>query len=215
MSLTAQAKVLRVLQTGELTRVGGERPIQVDVRVLAATNKDLEAEVKKGGFREDLFFRLNVVPILVPPLRERRDDIPVLVARFVEEFCAENGLRQKEIAPAVLEGLAQMRWPGNVRELKNVCERLVIMSGDRIEPQDLPEGLGSAPAFEAQAPAKLAFSHKQTLREFKEEMEREFIRQSLVANDWNVSKTAEALGIERTNLHKKIKAFGLDRGSDS
>ena len=212
MSLTAQAKVLRVLQTGELTRVGGERPINVDVRVLAATNKELEAEVKRGQFREDLFFRLNVVPIIVPPLRDRREDIPTLCVRFVDEFCRENGLRTKSVDPEVLTALSAMRWPGNIRELKNVFERLVIMSGDKITLDDIAEGLSASPAFEAATPPppRLPGSPK-TLREFKEEMEREFIKQSLVSHDWNVSKTAEALGIERTNLHKKIKSFGLDR----
>ena len=212
MSLTAQAKVLRVLQTGELTRVGGERPINVDVRVLAATNKELEAEVKRGQFREDLFFRLNVVPIIVPPLRERRDDIPTLCVRFVDEFCRENGLRTKSVDPEVLTALSAMRWPGNIRELKNVFERLVIMSGDKITLEDIADGLSASPAFESATPLppRLPGAPK-TLREFKEEMEREFIKQSLVSHDWNVSKTAEALGIERTNLHKKIKSFGLDR----
>jgi two-component system nitrogen regulation response regulator NtrX len=212
MSLTAQAKVLRVLQTGELTRVGGERPINVDVRVLAATNKELEAEVKRGQFREDLFFRLNVVPIVVPPLRDRKEDIPALCARFVEEFCRENGLRTKSVDPEVLAALSSMRWPGNIRELKNVFERLVIMSGDKITLEDIADGLGASPAFESVTPTppRMPGSPK-TLREFKEEMEREFIKQSLISHDWNVSKTAETLGIERTNLHKKIKAFGLDR----
>jgi DNA-binding NtrC family response regulator len=216
MSMTAQAKVLRVLQTGELTRVGGERPIQVDVRVIAATNKDLEAEVKRGGFREDLYFRLNVVPLLVLPLRDRKEDIATLAQRFVEEACRENGMRKKEIAPPALSLLSGLRWPGNVRELKNVCERLVIMSGDTIIPDDITDGLGSTPAFETAAPTlPRAPGAPKTLREFKEETEREFIRQSLVDHDWNVSRTAEALGIERTNLHKKIKAFGLDRDDAS
>jgi two-component system, NtrC family, nitrogen regulation response regulator NtrX len=216
MSLTAQAKVLRVLQTGELTRVGGERPINVDVRVLAATNKELEVEVKRGQFREDLFFRLNVVPILVPPLRDRKEDIPTLCARFVDEFCRENGLRTKPVDPEVLSALSTMRWPGNIRELKNVFERLVIMSGDKITLDDIADGLSASPAFEAAIPPapRLPGSPK-TLREFKEEMEREFIKQSLTSHDWNVSKTAEALGIERTNLHKKIKSFGLDREDSS
>jgi two-component system nitrogen regulation response regulator NtrX len=212
MSLTAQAKVLRVLQTGELTRVGGERPINVDVRVLAATNKDLEVEVKRGQFREDLFFRLNVVPLVVAPLRERRDDIPLLCVRFIEEFCRENGIKTKTANRDVIEALSQLRWPGNVRELKNVIERIVIMSGDVIHLDDIGDSLGASPAFESAAPLppRLPGAPK-TLREFKEEMEREFIKQNLASHDWNVSKTAEALGIERTNLHKKIKAFGLDR----
>jgi two-component system, NtrC family, nitrogen regulation response regulator NtrX len=152
------------------------------------------------------------VPIIVPPLRDRRDDIPTLCVRFVDEFCRENGLRTKPVDPEVLAALSAMRWPGNIRELKNVFERLVIMSGDKITLDDIAEGLSASPAFESVTPLppRLPGSPK-TLREFKEEMEREFIKQSLVAHDWNVSKTAEALGIERTNLHKKIKSFGLDR----
>ena len=132
MSLTAQAKVLRVLQTGELSHVGGERTIEVDVRVLAATNKDLKASVGDGSFREDLYFRLNVIPIQCPPLRERLDDIPQLVGRFVEVFCKENGFKHKDIEPKVLQSMKRYDWPGNVRELKNVTERMVIMSGDHL-----------------------------------------------------------------------------------
>jgi two-component system, NtrC family, nitrogen regulation response regulator NtrX len=208
MAPSAQAKVLRVLQTGELNRVGGERGIQVDVRVIAATNKDLAKEVEAGRFREDLFFRLNVVPLRSPPLREHKEDIPDMVRHFVQEFCKENGFRIKDVAPASLERLMAYDWPGNVRELKNIIERVVIMSDDVILAEDLPPFLNIAPkpAFE------LGRYRDRTLRDFKEEMEKEFILMRLEQNDWNISRAAAALGIERTNLHKKLKAYGIHRG---
>ena len=209
MSLTAQAKVLRVLQTGELTRVGGERVLRVDVRVLAATNKDLAKEVERQAFREDLFFRLNVIPLVSPPLRDRLDDIPEMVTHFVADFCVENGFRNKAVAPEVLERLCRYDWPGNVRELKNILERVVIMSDEVITLDDLPPYLAqtSKPMFDIQR------YRDRTLREFKDEMEREFIVMRLDAHDWNISRTAAALGIERTNLHKKLKAYGISRHS--
>src|SRR5512142_2801669 len=140
--LSAQAKVLRALQTGEITRVGAERTLLVDVRVIAATNKDLEAEAREGAFREDLFFRLNVVPLRAPPLRERLEDVPLLAERFLQLAVRENGMRPKPVDPDVFRRLQQYRWPGNVRELRNVCERMAIMSGDRITAADVPEGVG-------------------------------------------------------------------------
>ena len=207
MSLPAQAKVLRVLQTGELTRVGGERVIKVDVRVIAATNKDLAKEVEAGGFREDLYFRLNVVPINSPPLREHKEDISDMIEHFVREFCRENGFKVKKVEPAVLERLEGYSWPGNVRELKNIIERVVIMSDDVIRVGDLPPFLSatSRPGFD------LGRYSDRTLREFKEEMEREFILMRLEQCDWNISRAATMLGIERTNLHKKLKAYGIQR----
>jgi len=209
MAQSAQAKVLRVLQTGELTRVGGERVIKVDVRVIAATNKDLAREVEAGGFREDLYFRLNVVPILSPPLREHREDIPDMVQHFVREFCAENGFKVKDVEAAVIERLVQYGWPGNVRELKNIIERVVIMSDDVIRVEDLPPFLSvsTTPAFD------LGRYRDRTLREFKEEMERDFILMRLEEHEWNISRAATTLGIERTNLHKKLKAYNIQRGS--
>ncbi|MCC6751037.1 MAG: sigma-54-dependent Fis family transcriptional regulator [Deltaproteobacteria bacterium] len=207
MALTAQAKVLRVLQTGELTRVGGERTVKVDVRVIAATNKDLLKEVEAGRFREDLFFRLNVVPLRSPPLRERAEDIPDMVQHFVEELCRENGFRTKTVEPEVLERLMAFNWPGNVRELKNVIERVVIMSDDAIQLQDLPPYLHQA----GRKLVELDGYKNRSLRDFKEEVEREFILMRLEENDWNISRTASILGIERTNLHKKIKAYNLQR----
>ncbi|HEY8432717.1 MAG TPA: sigma-54 dependent transcriptional regulator, partial [Sandaracinaceae bacterium] len=217
MSLSAQAKVLRALQSGEITRVGGERPVAVDVRVIAATNKDLERLVAEGQFREDLYFRLNVVPLRSPPLRERREDIPALATTFLREFCEENGLKPKPIDPAVLERLRNKPWPGNVRELKNVVERMAILSGDRITLDDLPpEGrLAQAAAAEV-GPDGLpdgAFENgrRLTLREYRDRAERRYIRATLEECDWNISKAAALLGVERTNLHKKMRALGLRR----
>jgi len=206
MSLSTQAKVLRVLQTEEFTRVGGEQSMKVDVRVIAATNKELEAEIEGGSFREDLFFRLNVVPLKTPPLRSRKEDIPLLVEHFVNLFCRENNFRLKDVAPEVLEQLASYEWPGNIRELKNMIERLVIMSGDTIEVADLPAPLGRR---------RSAFSFgdvsNRSLKEVRETVEREYIRAKLEENGWNISKTAESLGLERTNLHKKMNQHGIKR----
>jgi DNA-binding NtrC family response regulator len=208
MSLSAQAKVLRVLQSGELTRVGGQRQITVDVRVLAATNRDLEKAVASGAFREDLFFRLNVVPLRAPALRERLSDVPVLLDAFIKRFCKENGYKDKRLDTEVIRRLAGYTWPGNVRELKNVAERLVIMSGEAITVADLPEAIaGTRPA-----PAVLKIEGlRPCLRDFREAAERQFVLETLEENDWNISSAARDLGIERTNLHKKIKLLGLRR----
>jgi DNA-binding NtrC family response regulator len=215
MSLEAQAKVLRVLQTGELARVGGERTIKIDCRVIAATNKDLEREVASGRFRDDLFFRLNVVPIRSPALRERAEDVPRLAAAFVEQCCRENGWPPKRISPEVLERLAVYPWPGNVRELRNVIERMVIMSDEEIRDRDLPPYVvGTArPAASAAAPTGVdlrRYAHL-PLREFRDEIEREFLRLKLEELGWNISRCAQVLGIERTNLHKRLRALGIER----
>ena len=225
MALPAQAKVLRVLQTGEFTRVGGEKSMRTDCRVVAATNRDLEEMVKAGTFREDLYFRLNVVPIRSPRLQERADDIPLLVESFVRECCDENGLGYKPVDEPVLERLKQYEWPGNVRELRNVVERLVIMSDEVIREKDLPPYLGgprrrrrqrSAPDSRRRSTAiDLGRYAGKSLREFREEVESEFIRIRLAEFDWNISRTAQALGIERTNLHKKLRALGIHRGEGS
>ncbi|MDD5307489.1 MAG: sigma-54 dependent transcriptional regulator [Deltaproteobacteria bacterium] len=208
MSLPAQAKVLRVLQSGELTRVGGQRTVTVDVRVLAATNRDLQKAVADGTFRDDLFFRINVVPLLTPPLRERQGDVSLLLKAFISRFCKENGYREKPVDDEVMRLLLSYPWPGNVRELKNIAERLVIMSGDRITVADLPPGIsGRAPA----APAPSFSGPRLTLREFRENVERDFVLRVLEENDWNISRSSQILGIERTNLHKKIKLLGLVR----
>src|SRR5688500_2281793 len=219
MALSAQAKVLRVLQTGEFTRVGGEKSLRTDCRVVAATNRDLEQMVQSGEFREDLFFRLNVVPIRSPDLSERVDDIPLLVESFVRECCDENGFAYKPVDEVVFERLKAYDWPGNVRELRNVVERLVIMSDDVIRERDLPPYLGGPrPPNSAlrqtgpQTAIDLGRYANKTLREFREEVESEFIRIKLAEYEWNISRTAQALGIERTNLHKKLRALGIHRG---
>jgi DNA-binding NtrC family response regulator len=221
MAPSAQAKVLRVLQTGEFTHVGGEKSLRTDCRVVAATNRDLEQMVKDGQFREDLYFRLNVVPIRSPLLRERADDIPLLVEAFVRECCDENGLGYKPVDEPVLDRLKQYEWPGNVRELRNVVERLVIMSDEVIREKDLPPYLGGPRAggpragTSPQTAIDLGRYAGKSLREFREEVESEFIRIRLAEFDWNISRTAQALGIERTNLHKKLRALGIHRGEGS
>jgi len=220
MSLNAQAKVLRALQSGEVTRVGGEKPISVDVRVVAATNKDLEKAVAEGEFREDLYFRLNVVPVRSPALRERREDVPALAAAFLRDFCAENGLKDKPVAAEVLERLQNKPWPGNVRELRNVVERMAILSGDTIEVDDLPEDGKLARASAAKhAGGELGLpdpihdedGRRLTLREYRDRAERRYLVSTLEECDWNVSKAASLLGVERTNLHKKMRSLGVQR----
>jgi len=200
MSLQTQAKVLRVIETQEFQRVGGSKKIRVDVRIIAATNKNLQEEVKKGTFREDLFFRLNVIPLHIPPLRERKDDIPLLVDFFLEEFSREYKKSRKALTEDALKALLNYDWPGNVRELKNIIERLVIMTqADTITEKDISlYDIGK----------KDYFSYK-TLKEAREAFEKDFILLKLKENNWNISKTAEALNIERSNLHRKIKSYGL------
>ena len=226
MDLSAQAKVLRVLQNGELSRVGSEHVMHVDVRILAATNKDLGREVAAQRFREDLFFRLEVFPIHVPALRERPSDLPLLAEAFVESFCKENGLRTKRIDPAFFQALQQRSWPGNVRELKNVVERAAILSSDVISIADLPEDPHLSPfdddprpapgvptASAAVAPVVVPTNgEKLSLREYRDAAERAYILQTLIDTDWNISRAAVTLSVERTNLHKKIRAYGIKRG---
>jgi two-component system, NtrC family, nitrogen regulation response regulator NtrX len=212
MSLSAQAKVLRALQTGEVTRVGAERTFLVDVRVIAATNKDLEAEAREGTFREDLFFRLNVVPLRAPPLRERLGDVPLLAERFLQLAVRENGMRPKLVAPEVYSRLKEYRWPGNVRELRNVCERMAIMSGERITGEDVPEYVRPREAAQPSGEAgDLTRYGEVPLKELRELVERDYILKKLEEHDWNITQAAQALGVERTNLHKKIKQHGLSR----
>jgi two-component system nitrogen regulation response regulator NtrX len=224
MSLEAQAKVLRALQTGEISRVGGERVFHVDVRVIAATNKDLEEEVEKGGFREDLFFRLSVVPVKSPALRERGSDILLLMRAFLGQFAREHAVSPvPELAPEVEDVLLRYAFPGNVRELRNLAERLVILAGNPIRLEDLPPQIAGAhgrsrPPTLAAAPAPVPeqldayarYGHM-TLRELREAVERDFILKKLEETGWNVTRTAEQLGIERTNLHKKLKSLGVKK----
>ncbi|HEX4355707.1 MAG TPA: sigma-54 dependent transcriptional regulator [Polyangiales bacterium] len=225
MSSGAQAKVLRALQSGEISRVGGERAIEVDVRVIAATNKDLASEVEKGNFRDDLYFRLNVIPIRSPALRERVEDIPLLARAFLDDFCKEYGGRPKRADPQVFELLRQRPWPGNVRELRNVIERMVILSGNEITPADVPlSGLVREPQTPISAPAAkptatdgpslgvpLPHGEMLSLRDFRDRAEREYIRTTLQSCEWNISRAATLLGVERTNLHKKMRALGIQR----
>jgi len=231
MDLVAQAKVLRALQSGEISRVGSEHVIHVDVRVLAATNKDLSKAVENGSFREDLFFRLNVFPLRSPSLRERVEDIPLLAHAFMQGFAKENGTKPKPIDDAVIHALVARRWPGNVRELKNVVERMAILSGDRVTIADLPEDPHESPFGEEESAHESATSEAfeddreeqpstrppvpgqyLTLREYREQTERKYIVDTLKLTGWNISRTAVVLGVERTNLHKKIRGYQIKRG---
>ncbi len=231
MDLAAQAKVLRALQQGEISRVGSEHVIHVDVRVLAATNKDLEVEVKAGRFRDDLYFRLAVFPMRSPPLRDRMEDINLLAYAFLESFCRENGMKAKSIDQNALAALEVRKWPGNVRELKNVVERAAILSsGDRITIADLPEDPHANPFEEeegggdeddadltpgpggARPSQPFVAGNRLTLRDYRDRQERQYIVDTLRELEWNISRAAIALGVERTNLHKKIRSYGIKRG---
>ena len=209
MSLAAQAKVLRVLQDGVVTRIGGSKAIGVDVRVLAATNKNLEDEIANQRFREDLFYRLNVVPIHVPPLRERREDIPLLVAHFLDVLTHREGVAPRTIAPEAVEQLQRLDWPGNVRELRNTIERLLILaSGTRISADDVGRLVGRRDPEQAGLGSLLECK---TFEEFKHAAERAFLLAKLREFDWNVSETARALDMPRSNLYKKIERYALTR----
>ena len=239
MELSAQAKILRALQNNEIQRLGSESVQHVDVRVLAATHKDLEREVKAGTFREDLYFRLNVFPLRTPPLRERPEDIRAIADAFIKAFCKENGLKTKEVDNMVFKALEARTWPGNVRELKNVVERAAILSGDVITIADLPEDPHANPfdevsAHDEEAPEGFAEGAdasparspappgvpgipggaRLTLKEYRDQAERGYIVETLRTLDWNISKAAITLGVERTNLHKKIRAYNIRRGEN-
>jgi len=206
MSLKTQAKILRILQEQRFERVGGTVTMQVDVRIIAATNKDLAQEIKEGRFREDLYYRLNVIPVQVPPLRERREDIPLLIAEFLRETALDSGLKQKRITDRAIEIMARQPWPGNVRELRNLIERLVILvPADEIDIQHLAE------CFSLAKPDAMESALDQpTFREARTEFERQYLRKKLAEHDWNISQTAEAIGIERSHLHRKIKSYGVE-----
>jgi two-component system nitrogen regulation response regulator NtrX len=207
MSLKTQAKVLRVLQEQVMEAVGGSTRIRVDARVVAATNKDLRAEIKAGRFREDLYFRLNVVPISVPPLRERREDIPLLADHFMAMLAREYGRRVKRFEPDAVDALQRYAWPGNVRELRNVIERLMIMvPGDRVMARDLlflDQSAGPAVAAETAAAPIMP------LHDARDDFERQYILRALAAQHGNISRTADVLGVERSNLYRKMRAFGI------
>ncbi len=212
MSLKTQAKVLRALQEQKVEPVGGTASVPVDVRVIAATNKRLDEEIARGTFREDLFYRLNVIPFRVPPLRERAEDVPSLVRHFLADFAAEYGRRAKEVSAPAVELLAAQPWPGNVRELRNVVERLVIMvPGERIEARHLPESLlaaspGPEPAGEGDAARE---EPGRSLADAREDFEKRYIWRKYRECGGNMSRTAEALGVERSNLYRKMRGYGL------
>jgi two-component system, NtrC family, nitrogen regulation response regulator NtrX len=212
MSLSAQAKLLRVLQEGEVTRIGGAKSIQVDVRVLAATNKDLESEIAEGRFREDLLYRLNVVPIEVPPLRERLEDIPALVAHFAEQLASGAGVPGKQFAADAVERLQERAWPGNIRELRNAVERALILSPGRVVTGADIERL-LPPSDGALISALTEAGPRQSFETFKQEAEKSFLTQKLKEHDWNVSETARSLKMPRSNLYKKIERYGISRES--
>ncbi len=230
MSLKTQAKVLRVLQEGEVERIGSQRTIEVDVRVIAATNKDLQEAIQRNEFREDLFFRLSVIPLRVPPLRERPEDIDALVANFVAQFASENNVRPRSFSKDAMDALRRQQWRGNIRELKNTIERLLIMSeGDEIRPEHLAgialpprhaqppqDNVPSREQGAAVAPASDSTSQSATgtLKDFKETAERAFIVQKLRENRWNISQTATAIDTPRSNLYKKLEQYEITEEKD-
>ncbi len=209
MSLAAQAKVLRVLEDGVVTRIGGSKPVSVDVRVLAATNKDLEHEIGEGRFRADLYYRLNVVPVSVPPLRDRREDIPQLVAHFTDRLTRNEGVPPRGFADDAVQRLTEYDWPGNVRELRNTVERLLILSsGPRISAADVERLVGKRAAEQTSLGSLVEC---RTFEEFKDAAERAFLLAKLREANWNVSETARLLDMPRSNLYKKIERYGLAR----
>jgi two-component system nitrogen regulation response regulator NtrX len=230
MSQKTQAKVLRVLQEQEVERLGSARTIKVDVRVIAATNKNLEEAIERGEFREDLYFRLNVIPIVVPPLRDRREDIPRLAQHFAKRTAEEHNLKPKRFDAAAMEAMTRYRWRGNIRELRNTVERLMIMTpADTVRVEDLPSDIRSgessarsqvpvsssseaAPASVARVDAQPAGAG--TLREFKDAAERAYLVQKLRENNWNISKTAEIIDTPRSNLYKKLEQYGIKQEVD-
>jgi two-component system nitrogen regulation response regulator NtrX len=221
MSLKTQAKVLRILQEQKFERVGGNQTIDVDVRVVAATNKNLIEAIKNNLFREDLYYRLAVIPVVVPPLRERIDDLGSLLKHYFGQFALEQGRDAKSVSEDALQILRHYHWPGNVRELRNLVERLSIMCrGEVVQTEDLPaeilESVAKSPWNPAQISPDASFQVTDSagLKEAKSHFEREFIVRKLKENDWNVSKTAQILGIERAHLHRKIKAFKISEAKE-
>ncbi len=216
MSHSAQAKVLRALQENKITRVGGEREIEVDVRVVAATNKDLLKEIEAGNFRMDLYHRLSVILIHVPPLSERRDDIGMLTQNFIEEICNDYGMPPKKVSEAAVEELKKLPWTGNIRELRNMVERLIILSDKIITDSDVKAFANPSAVVPvtggASAAAQTDFDQFANFQEYKDYAEREYIKFKLEKNNWNVSKTADDIDIQRSHLYSKIEKFGLKRG---
>ena len=212
MSPKTQAKILRILEEQKFERVGGAKTIEVDVRIIAATNKNLEEEIQKGTFREDLYFRINVIPLIVPPLRERKEDIPILANEFLRRFSEELNLEEKSISPEAMEVLVRHKWPGNVRELKNIIERLVIMTrGGIIKPEHIPPAI-STDGSSILNPGNLFTVD--TLKDAKDEFERQYIAFKLAQFGDNITKTTEAIGVERSHLYRKIKGLSIEQGKD-
>lgn len=211
MSPLTQAKLLRVIETQKFQRVGGIKDINVDVRIISATNKDLSEEIKTGKFREDLYYRLNVVPIYIPPLRQRKEDIPELIEYFIDEYQKEKGWKRKILTKEALRMLQNYDWPGNVRELKNAVERLMIMTTSDIIDIDIIEKTGII----SNKIREESYFHYCNLKEARDAFERDFIIKKLKENNWNMTKTAEIIGIERSNLYKKIKSLGITLPKDS
>ena len=218
MSLKTQAKVLRALQDGDVEPVGAAKTVHTDVRVVAATNKTLSDEIQEGRFREDLYFRLNVVPLDLPPLRDRRDDIDTLVEHFAETFCRENNFAVKKFSREALAVLRELPWRGNVRELKNAVERVLIMApGESVEVVDLPPGMGMALAQGQVAipDGVIGVNHEgASLQRFKDTAERAYLVTKLRANDWNIAATAKAIETPRSNLYKKLESYTIDKEKD-
>jgi two-component system nitrogen regulation response regulator NtrX len=207
MSLKTQAKVLRVLQDGELEMIGTHKPVKVDVRVISATNKDLEKAIESNHFREDLYFRLNVIPIYLPPLRERKDDIEPLVRYFADKFLTKNNFKPLDFSPEAMNILVNYTWRGNIRELQNTVERIIVLNHGKktLETSDLPKDLLNSKDTAPESNESL-----DSLKDFKESSEKNFILQKLRENGWNVSKTAEAIGTPRSNLYKKLEQYNID-----
>ncbi len=218
MSLKTQAKVLRVLQDGEVEPVGAAKTVHADVRVVAATNKSLTDEIEDGRFREDLYFRLNVVPLHMPPLRERSEDVDALVAHFAETFCRDNNFTVKTFSADALAALRGLPWRGNVRELRNAVERVLIMApGETVEVADLPPGMGMAlgEGQDAIPAGVIGVRHQDaTLQQFKDTAERAYLVAKLNANDWNIAATAKAIETPRSNLYKKLESYSIDKEKD-
>ncbi|MCA2959563.1 MAG: sigma-54-dependent Fis family transcriptional regulator [Silvanigrellales bacterium] len=213
MSLKTQSKVLRVLQEQRFERIGGDESVSVDVRVIAATNKSLPEEIRKGNFREDLYYRLNVIPIELPPLRERKEDIEALAVHYLDIFCSENGERRKTFERDALERLRAYSWPGNIRELKNIMERLSIMTHELvIEGRHLPHPIGQQPARPSSELDELLV--QKDFREARSGFEKLFILRKLEDNQGNITRTADAMGMERSHLYRKLKQFGIDQSHD-
>jgi two-component system nitrogen regulation response regulator NtrX len=220
MSMKTQAKILRILQEQKFERVGGSQTISVDVRIVAATNKDLKAEIQRGGFREDLYYRLNVIPFVVSPLRERKEDVQLLAEYFLKEFTASHGRPKMNLSNEAFQVLTAYPWPGNVRELRNLIERMVILTPD--SEMGMPISAAAILGHLNDESLNLRFEEKnrseselnsaagKNLRDARTEFEKDFIVKTLEQNEWNISKTAQALGIERSHLHRKIKSYGID-----